>query len=75
MKLLALVLQQANLRFISAKAHHTRDGMQIEEIVAPTPEDAAHIEAWAIREGVAAPVRVATPEEMTAFWARGDGDW
>ena len=68
--LLAQMLQRAGLNFVSAKARHRGGGLIIDEIVAPTPEDAKLIEAWAESEGYPAKVRVATAEEKADFEAR-----
>jgi hypothetical protein len=68
--LLGVMLNKAGLKFISAKARHRAGGMRIDEIVVATSEDLLLVEAWMIKEGFPAMVRVATAEEMKEFEER-----
>ncbi len=64
MKLLAIRLQEAGLSFISARATHRAGGLRIDEIVCPTQDDVARVDAWAASEGFPVVARVATAEEL-----------
>ncbi len=62
MMLFGIALSGAGLPFLSALAHHGRDGSR-GEVVCETQEQCDAIATWAAREGWTVTTRVATVDE------------